>query len=114
MLPYTARYAEPIRFLGQVRTGGYGMIRNTYFVVELKPEFRKFVAVVGGVKLSSGPMRVMVDDQVLWEKGKVSALQPAELIELALPPGGKRLTLLCGPDGGYDSAAAWSDAGFVK
>lgn len=114
MLPYTPKYVEPIRFLGQVRTGGYGMIRNTYYTVELKPEYKKFVAIVGGVKLTSGSMRVMVDDQILWEKGKVSALQPAELIELAIPPGSKRLTLLCGPDGSYDSAAAWSDAGFVK
>lgn len=114
MLPYTPKYVEPIRFLGQVRTGGYGMIRNTYYTVELKPEYKKFVAVVGGVKLTSGPMRVMVDDQVLWEKGRVSVLQPAELIEFAIPAGSKRLTLLCGPDGGYDSAAAWSDAGFVK
>ncbi len=114
MLPYTAKYREPIRFLGQVRTGGYGMIRNTYYGVELKPEYKKFVAVVGGVKLASGPMRVMVDDQVLWEKQKVSALAPAELIELALPTDGKRLTLHCGSDGSYDSAAAWSDAGFVK
>jgi hypothetical protein len=69
---------------------------------------------VGGVKLSSGPMRVMVDGQVLWEKNRVNALAPAELIELTLPAGGKRLTLLCGADGSYDSAAAWSDAGFVK
>ena len=114
MLPYSSKYLEPIRFLGQVRTGGYGMIRNTYYTVELKPEYKKFVAVVGGVKLTSGPMRVMVDDQVLWEKGRVSALHPAELIEFAIPAGSKRLTLLCGPDGGYDSAAAWSDAGFVK
>lgn len=114
MLPYTAKYREPIRFLGQVRTGGYGMIRNTYYSVELKPEYKKFVALVGGVKLSSGPMRVMVDDQVLWEKAKVNALGPAELIELTLPPNGKRLTLHCGSDASYDSAAAWSDAGFVK
>jgi hypothetical protein len=114
MLPYTAKYREPIRFLGQVRTGGYGMIRNTYYAVELKPEYRRFVAVVGGVKLSSGPMRVMVDDKVLWEKAKVNALAPAELIELALPVNGKRLTLHCGSEGSYDSAAAWSDAGFVK
>lgn len=114
MLPYTLRYREPIRFLGQVRTGGYGMIRNTFYAVDLKPEYKKFVAVVGGVKLSSGPMRVMVDGRVLWEKARVNALAPAELIELALPTGGKRLTLLCGADGSYDSAAAWSDAGFVK
>ena len=56
----------------------------------------------------------MVDGQVLWEKARVNALAPAELIELPLPAGGKRLTLICGADGGYDSAAAWSDAGFVK
>lgn len=114
MLPYTIKYREPIRFLGQVRTGGYGMIRNTFYAVDLKPEYKKFVAVVGGVKLSSGPMRVMVDGQVLWEKNRVNALAPAELIELPLPTGGKRLTLICGADGSYDSAAAWSDAGFVK
>jgi len=114
MLPYTAKHREPIRFLGQVRTGGYGMIRNTHYSVELKPEYKKFVAVCGGCKLSSGSMRVLVDNQVLWEKSKVSALSPAELIEIPLPAGGKRLTLQCGSDGGYDSAAAWSDAGFVK
>ena len=114
MLPYSVKYREPIRFLGQVRTGGYGQIRNTFFAVDLKPEYKKFVAVVGGCKLTSGPVRVMVDDQVLWEKLKVSALAPAEIIELTIPAGGKRISFHCGADGGYDSAAAWSDAGFVK
>ncbi len=114
MLPYTKNYLQPIRFLGQVRTGGYGMIRNTHYTFDLKPEYRTFVATVGSVKLSSGPLRVMVDDKVLWERAKLSALDPAELIEIPLPPGGKQLTILCGTIGAYESAAAFADAGFVK
>jgi hypothetical protein len=114
MLPYTKKYVQPIRFLGQVRTGGYGLIRNTHYTFELKPEFKKFVAVVGGVKQFSGPVRVTIDGKVAWERLKVSALHPAEIIEIPIPAGSKQLSLQCGADGGYDSAAAWADAGFVK
>jgi hypothetical protein len=114
MLPYTKKYVQPIRFLGQVHTGGYGLIRNTHYTFELKPEFRKFVAVVGGVKQVSGPVRITIDGRVAWERLRVSALVPAELIEIPIPAGSKQLTLQCGADGGYDSAAGWADAGFVK
>ncbi|WP_425618674.1 NPCBM/NEW2 domain-containing protein [Anatilimnocola sp. NA78] len=113
MIHYSARNAVPIRFLGQMRTGGYGMTRNSHLVFELKPEYRTFIATVGGCRHSSGAMRVMVDGKVLWERQKVSALKPAELIELELPAGGKQLTLINGADGLYESSAAWADAGFV-
>jgi hypothetical protein len=114
MLPYTLKYLESIHFLGQKRTGGYGMIRNTHFTFELQPGYQRFVAVVGGVRQVSGPLRITIDGEVVWEKLRVNALTPAELIEVPIPAGAKQLTLQCGADGSYDAAAAWADAGLVK
>jgi len=113
MMPYAGKYAQPIRFLGQQRTGGYGMVRNTQLGFELKSEYRTFVAVVGGCRHTSGALRVMVDGKVLWERAKLNALQPAELIEVSLPAGGKQLTLINGAEGIYESSAAWAEAGFI-
>ncbi|QDU27654.1 NPCBM/NEW2 domain protein [Anatilimnocola aggregata] len=113
LMPYRGKDAQPIRFLGQVRTGGYGMVRNSQLTFELKPEYRKFVAVVGSCYHTSGALRVMVDGKVLWERPKMNSLRPAELIELPLPADAKQLTLINGVDGIYESAAAWTDAGFI-
>lgn len=55
----------------------------------------------------------MVDGKVLWECAKLNALQPAELIEVSLPEGGKQLTLINGAEGIYESSAAWAEAGFI-
>lgn len=103
----------PIQFFGQTMTGGYGMVRNSHVTVELKPEYRKFVAVVGAVATSSGPLQVLVDDRAVWHRDLADCRTPAELIEIDLPEGAKRLTILCGNEGSYGGHAGWASAGFV-
>jgi len=104
---------EPIRYLGQVATGGYGMVRNSHVSFELKPEFGRFVAVVGAVAASSGPFEVLIDDKVVWHKDAVDNLAPAELLQVDLPPAAERLTIVNGNEGSYGGHAGWTDAGFV-
>ena len=113
MLPYSGKDMRPIEFLGQIHGGGYGMVRRSEFTFELKPDYRKFVAVVGGCRLITGPLQVAVDGKVIWEKAKVNALSPAELIELPLPDGARQMTLSVGAEGASDSAAAWANVGFM-
>jgi len=107
------RRGEPIRYLGQVATGGYGMVRNSHASFEIKPQFGRFVAVVGAVGGSSGPFEVLVDDQVVWHRDAADHLAPAELLEIDLPAGAKRLTLVNGNEGSYGGHAGWTEAGFV-
>ena len=107
------RRGEPIRYLGQQATGGYGMVRNSHVSFELRPEYRQFVAVVGAVSASSGPFEVLVDDKVVWHKDACDNLSPAELLQIDLPPGARQLTIVNGNDGSYGGHAGWTDAGFV-
>jgi hypothetical protein len=107
------RRAEAIRFLGQKMTGGYGMVRESHVTFELKPEYRRFVAVVGAVVASSGPYEVRVDENVVWRREAMDVRDPAELVEIDLPAGAKQLTIAVGADGGYGGHAGWAEAGFV-
>jgi hypothetical protein len=109
-----SRTGEPIRFLGQRFTGGYGLARDSNVSFPLKSEYQKFVAVAGCCLQSAGPLQVLIDDRVVWERPLVSSLSPAEQIEIAIPGGAQKLTLQVGPAGFYHSSfAAWADAGFV-
>lgn len=103
---------EPIRLLGQRMAGGYGLRRNSFVSFPLRPEWGTFVAVVGCCEGSSGPLRVVIDERVAWEKLECSALEAAELIEIPIPAGAKSLRLEAGPNGTYSSTAAWVRAGF--
>jgi hypothetical protein len=113
MIPYPGKGVAAIRFLGQVHSGGYGMLRNSTITIMLKPEYQKFVAVVGSCRHTSGAVRVLVDGKPLWERAKMSALQPAEWIEVDIPAGSKQLMLINGNEGLYESSIAWTHAGFV-
>ena len=108
------RIGEPIRFLGQPFTGGYGMGRNSRVSFPLQSEFRKFVAVVGSCLEVAGPLQVLIDDEVVWERTLVNSLNPAEQIEIDIPEGAQTLTLQNGrPEEGRYGYAAWAEAGFV-
>jgi len=109
------RYRDrgPIRFLGRQFAGGYGLSKDSSVSFPLKPEYREFVAVAGCCLQVAGPMQVLIDDHVVWERSLVSSLSPAEQIEIPIPPGAKMLTLLTGNDTTYSGYAAWAEAGFV-
>jgi hypothetical protein len=109
----TYRVPEPIRFLGQKFTGGYGVREGCAVMFPLAPEYRKFVAVVGCCYQAIGPLRVTIDDKVVWEKELAQGLSPAEQIEVEIPAGAKTLTLSAGVGGPYNGHAAWASAGFV-
>jgi NPCBM/NEW2 domain len=111
-IPHT-REGEPIRFLGQKFAGGYGMGRNSRISFSLAPDYDKFVAAVGSCFQTAGPLRVLIDGRVVWERPVLSSLAPAELIEIPLPAGAKTLTLESSAEGSHYGFAAFANAGFV-
>jgi hypothetical protein len=113
-LPVSRGQDRTIRFLGQQFTGGYGMMRESSISFPVQPEYRRFVAVAGCCQQASGPMRLLIDGEVVWERKVTSALRPAQQLDVAVPAGAKTLTLQVGNDGTSYGYAAWTDAGFVK
>lgn len=111
-IPIT-REGQPIRFLGKWFRDGYGMGRNSRISFPISPNFRSFVAVVGCCQQAVGPLQILVDDQIVWQRPVLSSLWPAEQIEIALPRGAKRLTLQTGTSGLYYGFAAFANAGFL-
>jgi hypothetical protein len=105
---------EPIRFLGQKFAEGYGLARDSSLRFSIQPEYRRFVAVVGCTYQVAGPVQVLIDGHVVWERAAISSLAPAEQIDIAIPPGAKTLTLQCGADSLYYGYAAFAEAGFVS
>jgi len=104
----------PIRLLGQEFSGGQLLARGSSIAVGLRPEYRKFVAIVGCSLQVAGPVQVLIDDRVVWERTAISSLSPAEQIEIAIPAGSTTLTLQCGSDALYYGAAVFAEAGFRK
>jgi len=108
------RQSEVVRLLGQEFSSGIGLARNSSVSFPLKPEYQKFVAVVGCSMQVAGPVQVLIDDRVVWERAAISSLSPAEQIEILIPAGAKALTLRSGSEGLYYGLAAFAEAGFVK
>ncbi|MBW8883713.1 MAG: NPCBM/NEW2 domain-containing protein, partial [Planctomycetia bacterium] len=103
----------PVRLLGQSFSPGMALAKNGSVAFALKPEYRKFVAVVGCTVQVAGPVQVLIDDGVAWERAAISSLSPAEQIEIPLPAGAKTLTLQSGSEGLYYGTAAFVEAGFL-
>jgi hypothetical protein len=108
-----SREGEPIRFLGQQFRGGYGLARDNSITFKLEPGYDKFVAVVGCPEQVAGPVQVLIDDRVFWERAAINSLSPAEQIEIEIPAGAKTLTLQSGSEGLYYGFAAFAEAGFI-
>jgi len=72
------------------------------------------VAIVGCTMQVAGPVQVLIDDRVVWERSAINSLTPAEQIEVAIPEGSKTLTLSSGGDGLFYGTAAFAEAGFKK
>ena len=109
-----SRQEGPIRFLGQEFPSGLSLARNSTVTIPLRPEYQKFVAVVGCSLQVAGPVQVLIDDRVAWERAAISSLTPAEQIEIAIPAGSKTLTLQSGSEGLYYGTTAFVEAGFMK
>jgi hypothetical protein len=109
-----SRSGEPIRFLGQPFTGGYGLARDSSVSFPLKSDYRSFVAVAGCAYQVAGPVQVLIDGRVVWERAAISSLAPAEQIEIPIPPGSQLLTLQCGADSLFYGYAAFAEAGFMR
>ena len=108
-----SRTPEPIRFLGQPFTGGYGLARNSAISFRLQPDYKTFVALVGcSFSNPPAPSAYRIDDRVAWEQPVISSLSPAEQLHLPIPPGSKTLTLENG-DGPHYGFAAFASAGFL-
>jgi hypothetical protein len=105
---------QPIRFLGQQWNSGYVLNRDSRVRFALQPEYARFTAIVGSCTQVAGPVQVLVDERVVWERGAISALSPAERIDLPIPAGAKQLTLQCGSDSLYYGYAAFAEAGFTR
>jgi hypothetical protein len=107
------RNPPPIRFVGQRFSEGYGLAMNSTISFPLSPEHKRFVAVAGCPTFVAGPMQVLIDGKVAWERTLMIGLDPAEQIDIAIPAGAKTLTLQTGPESSYTGFAAWAAAGFV-
>jgi hypothetical protein len=88
-------------------------MRESAISFALQPQHRRFVAVAGCCQQSLGPMRVLIDGEVVWERVVTSALRPAEQIDVPIPAGAKMLTLAIGNEGTSYGFGAFAEAGFV-
>jgi hypothetical protein len=107
------RAGEPIRFLGQAFHEGYGMAYNSVLSFELRADYRRFVAVAGCPLFVAGPLQILIDGKVAWERPLMSGLEPAEQIDIAIPAGAKTITLQTGPESSYTGLGAFAEAGFI-
>jgi hypothetical protein len=105
--------SEPIRFLGQAFEDGVVLPRGRRLSYALQPEYERLVGVIGCSTQVAGPVQILIDGRVVWEREAISALSPAEQIELPIPRGSKELTLQCGGDSLYYGYAALAESGFV-
>jgi hypothetical protein len=71
------------------------------------------VAVAGCAHQVTGPVQVLIDGQVAWERSLLMGLAPAEQIDIAIPAGARALTLQIGKTGSSYGYAAFAEAGFV-
>jgi hypothetical protein len=110
-----AAFLQPgsARLLGQEFSQGYTLARNGNARWAIAPEFKSFVAVVGCTNQVAGPLQIVVDDRVMWERATINSLSPAEQVVVELPAGAKTLMLRCGAEAPFYGTAALVEAGFT-
>jgi hypothetical protein len=89
------------------------LTRDSRVSFALQPEYERLVGVIGCCTQVAGPVQVLIDDRIVWERTAISALAPAEQIDLPIPAGAQQLTLQCGPDSLYYGQAAIAGGGFI-
>ena len=107
---------QPITVDGKSYERGIGVHAPSELVYALRPDYRRFVAVVGVDDERPGSMafEVFVDGKCV---ARTHVLQPKQLwhLDVPLPPGAKRIRLLAtdGGDGQGNDHGDWIDAGFI-
>ena len=54
------------------------LAKNSSVAFALKPEYQKFVAVVGCTMQVAGPVQVLIDDRVVWEQAAIKPAGPSD------------------------------------
>jgi hypothetical protein len=109
----------PIRLGGTKYTKGVGVHAESEIVVDLRPDWRRFVAVVGvdDQKGNEGSViaKVFADDEPLDHSPVLRGGKAPWPIDVAIPPGAARLRLVV--TDAYDTLegdlADWANAGFL-
>lgn len=97
-------------------TAGYGVRAGAEIRYALRPEWHRFVAVVGLTTegwQGIGPFSLTVDGKSIWqsaEPAQFDRVTEPRQIDVAIPPGGKTITLKIARGESY---GAWAYAGFV-
>jgi len=113
-LPATEIENDPLRLRGQVFTDGIGMMHDSEISFHVKPEYERFVTLVGCAAQTAGPLTVSFDGEPAWTREAITVAESAEQVDLPIPPGTKKLTLKVGPVGSYDGRSAWVNPGFIS
>ncbi|MHC5542004.1 NPCBM/NEW2 domain-containing protein, partial [Singulisphaera rosea] len=118
----------PLRLRGKDYAKGMGVHASNQLMYDLKPEYGRFVALVGvdeGIlKVSNGSnvarypsvvFKVFVDGKQLAESPVLRISMPPWGFNVAIPPGAKQISLVAtdAGDGNREDFADWVDAGFV-
>lgn len=104
----------PVRLLGQEFKDGISLARNGIARWGLPPGSKTFVAVVGCTSQVAGPVQLLVDDKIVWERASINCLSPAEQIAIPLPEGAKSLTMRSGAEAPFYGTVGMVEAGFVR
>lgn len=102
-----------ITFAGQQHRDGYAVGRNQRISFPVAAEQRRFAALVGASVGEAGPLRILMNDRVVWESPPRLAIDGAEWVEVAVPVGTEKLTLEVGNETSHLGFAAFTDAGFM-
>jgi hypothetical protein len=103
-----------VRLLGQEFKEGLSLARNGNARWSLPPGVKTFVAVVGCTSQVAGPVQLLVDEKIVWERASINCLSPAELISIPLPEGARTLTMRSGAEAPFYGTVGVVEAGFVK
>ncbi len=109
---------KPISIAGQIYEKGIGTHADSTLVYKLKPEYKRFAAVVGVDDEVTGPgtieFMVYADERLIAETGVV-AVDETGFIDVEIPAGSRqiRLVALQGADGMSFDHADWANAGFM-
>ena len=119
---------RPIRIDRRTHERGMGVHAPCALAYEVRPEFRRFVAMAGvdehvagvsnGSNLARHPsvvFKVFIDGEEAAASPVMRVLSPAWRFDVPIPPGSRRVTLVAmdAGDGSREDFADWAQAGFV-
>ncbi len=126
--PDRSNLGQPLKVNRQTYERGLGVHAPCEVVYELKPEYARFVALVGadenlvnqshGSNLAKYPsviFKVFIDGQEQAASPVMRILSPAWRFDVPVPQGARRISLVAmdAGDGSREDFADWANAGFV-